>query len=62
MEVLNAQDDPIPRLYAGGDVTGGWEAETYNAHLSGSGLGFALNSGHIAGENAAQYVLGERPA
>lgn len=56
MEVLNAQDDPIPGLYAGGDATGGWEPQTYNAHLSGSGLGFALNSGRIAGENAANYV------
>jgi fumarate reductase flavoprotein subunit len=56
MEVLNQQDNPIPGLYAGGDATGGWESDTYNVHLSGSGLGFALNSGRIAGENAALYV------
>jgi hypothetical protein len=36
-----------------------WEGETYNVYLSGSGLGFALNSGRIAGENAAQYVSGK---
>jgi len=59
MEVLNHEDNPIPGLYAGGDTTGGWESDTYNVHLSGSGLGFALNSGRIAGENAAQYVLGK---
>jgi len=56
MEVLDKQDSPIPGLYAGGDTTGGWESDTYNVNLSGSGLGFALNSGRIAGENAAQYV------
>jgi fumarate reductase flavoprotein subunit len=55
MEVLNLQDDPILGLYAGGDTTGGWESDTYNVHLTGSGLGFALNSGRIAGENAAEY-------
>jgi len=59
MEVLNSQDNPIPGLYAAGDDTGGWEPDTYNVNLSGSGLGFALNSGRIAGENAAQYVLGK---
>jgi fumarate reductase flavoprotein subunit len=56
MEVLDTQDNLIPGLYAGGDTTGGWESDTYNVHLSGSGLGFALNSGRIAGENAAEYV------
>jgi fumarate reductase flavoprotein subunit len=60
MQVLNQQDDPIPGLYAGGDVTGGWESETYNVNLSGSGLGFALNSGRIAGENAVRYLKSAR--
>ena len=59
MEVLNHRDDPIPGLYAAGNDTGGWEPNTYNAVLSGSTLGFALNSGRIAGENAASYVLRE---
>ena len=57
MEVLNKDDNPIPGLYAAGNDTGGWESDTYNVHLSGSTFGFALNSGRIAGENAAQYVL-----
>lgn len=55
MEVLDKQDNPISGLYAAGDTTGGWESYTYNVHLSGSGLGFALNSGRIAGENAVRY-------
>jgi len=57
MEILNEQGIPILGLYAGGDTTGGWESETNNVYLSGSGLGFALNSGRIAGENTSEYVL-----
>jgi fumarate reductase flavoprotein subunit len=57
MEVLDHQDNPIPGLYAAGSDTGGWESDTYCLYLSGSTFGFALNSGRIAGENAAQYVL-----
>ena len=56
MEVLNHEDNPIPGLYAAGVDTGGWEAENYNAILSGTTFGFAINSGRIAGENAADYV------
>jgi len=59
MEVLNNQDNPIPGLYAGGDTTGGWESDTYCMSLAGSAFGFAINSGRIAGENAAKYVLGK---
>jgi fumarate reductase flavoprotein subunit len=56
MQVLNQQDHPIAGLFAAGNDTGGWEPETYNVHLSGSTFGFALNSGRIAGENAAKFV------
>lgn len=59
MEVLDNQDNPIPGLYAGGDTTGGWESDTYCIALAGSALGFAINSGRIAGENAVKYVLGK---
>jgi fumarate reductase flavoprotein subunit len=59
MEVLDNQDNPIPGLYAGGDTTGGWESDTYCMSLAGSAFGFAINSGRIAGENAAKYVLGK---
>jgi fumarate reductase flavoprotein subunit len=56
MEVIDQQDNPIPGLYAGGNDTGGWVSDTYNINLAGSTFGFAINSGRIAGENAAKYV------
>jgi fumarate reductase flavoprotein subunit len=55
MEVLDQQDNPIPGLYAAGVDVGGWESDTYCDRLSGSAFGFAVNSGRIAGENAARY-------
>jgi fumarate reductase flavoprotein subunit len=60
MEVLNHQDGPIPGLYAVGVDTGGWEWDTYCLALSGTTFGFAINSGRIAGENAATYLSGQR--
>jgi fumarate reductase flavoprotein subunit len=56
MEVLDTRDNPIPGLYAGGDVAGGWESDTYCILLPGTALGFAINSGRIAGENASKYA------
>jgi fumarate reductase flavoprotein subunit len=57
MEVINRQDDIIPGLFAVGTDAGGWESDTYNVHLSGTTFGFPLNSGRMAGENAAEFVL-----
>jgi fumarate reductase flavoprotein subunit len=59
MAVLNREDNPIPGLYAVGADAGGWESDTYCAVLSGSGFGFALNSGRIAAEHASDYILGK---
>ncbi|MFC1945884.1 FAD-dependent oxidoreductase [Chloroflexota bacterium] len=56
MEVLNQEDMPIPGLFAAGVATGGWETESYCAPLSGEASGFAVNSGRIAGENAAKLI------
>jgi fumarate reductase flavoprotein subunit len=58
-EVLNNEYEPIPGIYAAGIDTGGWEIDTYNAVLSGTTFGFAVNSGRIAGENASEHVLGK---
>jgi len=57
MEVLDTLDRPIPGLFAMGNDTGGWVSDTYCFVLTGSALAFALNSGRIAGENAAAYAL-----
>ncbi len=59
MEVVDKKDDAIPGLYAVGNDTGGWESETYDADLSGTTLGFAINSGRIAAEYAAAYITGK---
>jgi fumarate reductase flavoprotein subunit len=56
MEVLDTSDNPIPGLYAAGSTTGCWESESYCFHLTGHLVGFAINSGRIAGENAVAYL------
>jgi fumarate reductase flavoprotein subunit len=58
MEALNNEDNPIPGLYAAGSTAGCWESESYCYRLTGHLVGFALNSGRIAGENAVRYLLG----
>jgi fumarate reductase flavoprotein subunit len=58
MQVLDHQDSPILGLYAAGVAAGGWESNTYCIMLSGSACSFAINSGRIAGESAANYVTG----
>ena len=50
----------VKGLFAAGVDTGGWSGKTYNPHLSGIALGFTINSGRIAGENAAKYISGKR--
>jgi fumarate reductase flavoprotein subunit len=56
MEALDTEDNPIPGLYAAGSTAGCWESESYCYRLTGHLVGFALNSGRIAGENAVKYL------
>jgi fumarate reductase flavoprotein subunit len=56
MEALDSSDNPIPGLYAAGTTAGCWESESYCYRLTGHLVGFALNSGRIAGENAVRYL------
>jgi fumarate reductase flavoprotein subunit len=56
MEALDTKNNPIPGLFAAGSTTGCWESEAYCYRLTGHLVGFALNSGRIAGENAVQYL------
>lgn len=57
MEACNTEGKAIPGVYAAGIDTGGWEGDHYNILLNGSFFSFALNSGRIAGENGADFVL-----
>ena len=56
-EAVDAYDNPIPGLYATGLDMGGLHAESYSMKASsGAASAFALNSGRIAGANAANFV------
>jgi fumarate reductase flavoprotein subunit len=57
MRVMDKADKAIPGLYAAGVVTSGWESDIYCSELSASAFGFAINSGRIAAESAAAYLL-----
>lgn len=56
MEVLDRLEKPIPGLFAAGVIVDGFEGHTYAGELTGSALGFAMNSGRIAGESASMYI------
>jgi fumarate reductase flavoprotein subunit len=55
-EVLNKDHEVIPGLYAAGTDANALYGDSYAFVLPGNTLGFALNSGRIAGENAAKYA------
>ncbi len=56
-EVVNKKETVIPGLYAAGYDAGGMYGDSYCIRdSSGASAGFAVNSGRIAGENAAKYV------
>ena len=57
MEVLDNQGDSIQGLYAAGNDTGDVDSDSYNITLPGHSFGFAINTGRIAGESAAEFVL-----
>ena len=57
MEVLDKKDNPIPGFYAGGAICGQIQGHDY--HFFGGALGFAVNSGRMAAENAAKYISGK---
>ena len=56
MEVLDENETIIPGLFAAGNDTGGWTSDTYNYVLTGTAFAYAINSGRMAGENAAEYI------
>jgi fumarate reductase flavoprotein subunit len=55
-EVLNKQWKKIPGLFAAGVDACSIYGDSYVFILPGNTMGFAINSGRIAGESAAAYV------
>lgn len=54
MEVLDPEGKVIPGFYAGGAIASGWQGNDY--YLFGSALGWAINSGRIAGERVSKFL------
>ena len=55
-ELLDTQTDPIPGLYGAGNDVNCLYTDTYPFALSGNTSSFAINSGRIAGQEAAKYA------
>ncbi len=55
-EVVTQDFDPIPGLYAAGTDACSIYGDSYVFLLPGNTMGFALNSGRMAGENATEYI------
>jgi len=55
MQVLDANEDPIPGLYVAGDDIGGVDEDIYSG-MGGHSIGFAVTSGRLAGLNAASFL------
>ena len=60
LQAVNKQEDPIPGLYVVGNDAGGMYGDSYDLLMAGSTIGFAVNSGRIAGEHAAQTAKASR--
>jgi fumarate reductase flavoprotein subunit len=56
-EVVDKKENVIPGLYAAGFDAGGMYGDSYHVSVaSGSSVGFAFNSGRIAGRSALNYI------
>ena len=55
-EVLTEDFDIVKGLYAAGNCAAGMYGDTYDLYTSGGTLGFAVNSGRMAGENAVKFI------
>lgn len=56
-EVQSTQDETIPGLYAVGTDACNIFGDSYPFILSGNTMGFCINSGRIAGENAVKFAF-----
>jgi fumarate reductase flavoprotein subunit len=55
-EALDKEYRIIPGLYVAGNDAGGFYGDSYEATSSGGTMGFAINTGRIAGENALDFI------
>ena len=55
-EVLDKNHMPIEGLYSAGSDANTIYGDSYNFTLPGNTMGFAINSGRMAGESAAEYI------
>ncbi|URS74496.1 FAD-binding protein [Clostridium autoethanogenum] len=55
-EVLDESFNPIEGLYSAGTDANTIYGDSYNFTLPGNSMGFAINSGRMAGESAAEYI------
>jgi fumarate reductase flavoprotein subunit len=55
-EVLDKDQNPIEGLYSAGSDANTIYGDSYNFTLPGNTMGFAVNSGRMAGESAADYI------
>lgn len=55
-EVMDAADKAIPGLYSAGSDANTIYGDSYNFTLPGNTMGFAVNSGRMAGEAIADYI------
>ena len=63
MQAIGDDYTPVPGLFAAGSLASGWLGTDYcGQHLFGMALGFAVNSGRIAGENAGQFAAARSAA
>jgi len=56
LEVLNKDYEVIPGFYAVGTDVNTLYGDSYIFALAGNTMGFAVNSGRMAGENAVEYI------
>ncbi|MDR2258728.1 MAG: FAD-binding protein, partial [Treponema sp.] len=59
LEVLNLEGRKIPGLYSCGTDACGIFGDSYCFYLPGNTMGFAINSGRIAGTEAVDYMDSE---
>ena len=55
-EVLDDNFMPIEGLYSAGSDANTIYGDSYNFTLPGNTMGFAVNSGRMAGESVAEYI------